>query len=149
MLGVISIYSSWFSQKDPSTIMTATLYVLNSLNVTSVSLQAANALRELCDNNRTVLAQNSLSWFADLYGKLDTIPDAEKEKVLQSITSVIQALPVEQAVEPATLYLRWSRSYQKHCLLRHNFRRKLGLSVSTNCVGLPHVEKALPTATTS
>ncbi|KZO91650.1 ARM repeat-containing protein [Calocera viscosa TUFC12733] len=102
MLGVISTYSSWFPSKDPSTIMTATLYVLNSLNMSSVSLQAANALRELCDNNRTVLAQNSLSWFADLYGKLDTIPEDEKEKVLQSITSVIQALPVEQAVEPAT-----------------------------------------------
>ncbi|KAI0043476.1 hypothetical protein FA95DRAFT_399217 [Auriscalpium vulgare] len=62
-------------------------------------LQAANALRDLCDANRTALAPH-ISAFGELHAGLVGVPDTEKAKVLQSIASVIQALPPAEEIPP-------------------------------------------------
>ncbi|KAJ7653619.1 hypothetical protein DFH06DRAFT_1474761 [Mycena polygramma] len=60
---------------------------------------AALALRSLCDANRRALASR-IGAFAEVHAGLGGIPDSEKGKVLQSIASVIQALPPAEGIAP-------------------------------------------------
>ncbi|TFK48147.1 ARM repeat-containing protein [Heliocybe sulcata] len=107
MLSLLGTYASWFTtQRTPppgpnqmSLLMTAVSYVVNALPESSLCLQAANALRDLCDANRTALAPH-IAAFGELHAGLTGIPDTEKAKVLQSIASVIQALPPEEEIPP-------------------------------------------------
>ncbi|EIN05146.1 ARM repeat-containing protein [Punctularia strigosozonata HHB-11173 SS5] len=107
-LGLIGEYATWFmtqstlpptSTQQTSLLMNAVSYVVAALSEPGLCLHAANALRELCDANRAALAPH-ISAFAQLNAGLSSVPDTEKSKVLQSIASVIQALPPEQEIEP-------------------------------------------------
>ncbi|KAG2354786.1 ARM repeat-containing protein [Suillus spraguei] len=109
MLGLIgrTAYSTWFtiqpkipiSTSTPSLLMNAISYVVAALPEPALCLPAANALRDLCDANRGALAPH-IGAFAELHAGLSDIPDTEKSKVLQSIASVIQALPPEEEIPP-------------------------------------------------
>ncbi|KAF9456910.1 armadillo-type protein [Collybia nuda] len=101
MLTLIGTYSSWFAtQSDPSNLlMNVVSYVVPALTDPLLCLQAAVALRNLCDANRKVLAPK-IAAFAELHAGLGSIPDTEKSKVLQSIASVIQALPPGEEIPP-------------------------------------------------
>lgn len=96
-------YSSWFTTQTSTTgttlLMNIISYVVAALSEPSLCLPAANALRELCDANRTVLAPH-IGAFSQLHAGLTGIPDTEKAKVLQSIASIIQALPPMEAIPP-------------------------------------------------
>ncbi|KAH7905355.1 armadillo-type protein [Hygrophoropsis aurantiaca] len=120
-LSLLGTYSSWFttqsttatptshptlstSSTSPPTpssslLMNAVSYVVSALPEPSLCLPAANALRDLCDANRLALAPH-IGAFAELHAGLGGIPDTEKSKVLQSISSVIQALPPEEEIPP-------------------------------------------------
>jgi hypothetical protein len=74
-------------------------YVAPALNDVSLGLPAANALRDLCDANRAALAPH-ITAFGELHAGLSRVQDTEKAKVLQSISSVIQALPPEEEIMP-------------------------------------------------
>ncbi|KAG1808060.1 armadillo-type protein [Suillus subaureus] len=104
MLGLIAAYSTWFtkaptSTSTPSLLMNAISYVVAALPEPALCLPAANGLRDLCDANRAALAPH-IGAFAELHAGLSGIPDTEKSKVLQSIASVIQALPPEEEIPP-------------------------------------------------
>ena len=116
--------------------MNAISYVVAALPEPALCLPAANALRDLCDANGAALAPH-IGAFAELHARLNDIPvreisawsanllmsycvqDTEKSNVLQSIASVIQALPPEQEIplieaivvpvihKPSTLRLRF------------------------------------------
>lgn len=73
--------------------------MVNALPDQAICLPAANALRDLCDNNRVALAPHIAS-FGELHAGLSGISDFEKAKVLQSIASVIQALPLDDQISP-------------------------------------------------
>ncbi|TBU41864.1 ARM repeat-containing protein [Dichomitus squalens] len=106
-LYLIGSYASWFTTQPaqgpqsptPSPLMNAISYVVSALTDSSLCLFAANALRDLCDANRTALAPH-ISAFGELHAGLTGIPDTEKAKVLQSIASVIQALPPAEEITP-------------------------------------------------
>ena len=70
-----------------------------ALSDASLCLPAANALRDLCDANRSALAPH-ITAFGELHAGLSGVQDTEKAKVLQSIASVIQALPPEEEIGP-------------------------------------------------
>ncbi|KDR78193.1 hypothetical protein GALMADRAFT_65460 [Galerina marginata CBS 339.88] len=98
-LGVIGSYSSWFATQqasagspEPNLLLTVLSYVVSALPDPSLSLSAATALRNLCEANRKDLAPH-IAKFGELHAGLNSIPDSEKSKVLQSIASVIQAVP--------------------------------------------------------
>ncbi|KAF8147686.1 armadillo-type protein [Crassisporium funariophilum] len=99
-LGVVGAYSSWFatqthpppSSSQPNLLLTVITYVVSALPDPSLSLSAAVALRNLCEANRKDLAVH-IGTFGELHAGLSGIPDSEKSKVLQSIASVIQAMP--------------------------------------------------------
>jgi hypothetical protein len=104
MLGLIAAYSTWFTKaptptSTPSLLMNAISYVVTALPEPALCLPAANALRDLCDANRAALAPH-IGAFAELHAGLSGISDTEKSKVLQSIASVIQALPPEEEIPP-------------------------------------------------
>ncbi|KAG1733765.1 armadillo-type protein [Suillus occidentalis] len=84
---------------SPSLLMNTISYVVAALPEPALCLPAANALRDLCDANRAALAPH-IGAFAELHAGLSDIPDTEKSKVLQSIASVIQALPPEEEIPP-------------------------------------------------
>ncbi|RPD63454.1 ARM repeat-containing protein [Lentinus tigrinus ALCF2SS1-6] len=104
-LHLIGSYASWFTtQPSPtpgsvasSPLMNAITYVVSALTDPQLCLFAANALRDLCDANRIALAPH-ISAFGELHAGLTGIPDTEKAKVLQSIASVIQALPPAEGI---------------------------------------------------
>jgi hypothetical protein len=73
--------------------------VVPALSDASLCLPAANALRDLCDANRSALAPH-ITAFGELHAGLSRVQDTEKAKVLQSIASVIQALPPEEEISP-------------------------------------------------
>ncbi|KAI6113429.1 armadillo-type protein [Pisolithus croceorrhizus] len=107
MLGLIGTYASWFTTQNkaisptssPSLLMNAISYVVAALPEPSLCLPAANSLRDLCDANRIALAPH-ISAFGELHAGLTGIPETEKSKVLQSIASVIQALPPQEEIPP-------------------------------------------------
>ncbi|KAG1850774.1 hypothetical protein C8R48DRAFT_778120 [Suillus tomentosus] len=107
MLGLIAVYSTWFTTQTnaptptstPSLLMNAISYVVAALPEPALCLPAANALRDLCDADCVALAPH-IGAFAELHAGLSRIPDTEKSKVLQSIASVIQALPPEEEIPP-------------------------------------------------
>ncbi|KAJ3573233.1 hypothetical protein NP233_g2568 [Leucocoprinus birnbaumii] len=80
-------------------LLAALSYVANALPNQGLCLQAGVALRNLCDANRKALAPH-IAAFGELHNGLGSIPDSEKGKVLQSIASVVQALPPEQEIPP-------------------------------------------------
>ncbi|KAF5368680.1 hypothetical protein D9757_010224 [Collybiopsis confluens] len=102
-LGLIGTYASWFAVSSatiPSKselLMSAISYVVQSLPDQVLSVHAASALRNLCDANRKALAPR-IGAFAELHAGLDQVPDSEKSKVMESLASVIQALPPAEAV---------------------------------------------------
>ncbi|KAI0369534.1 ARM repeat-containing protein [Pilatotrama ljubarskyi] len=106
-LALIGSYASWFTTQpaqapespSPSPLMNAITYVVSALPDPSLCLFAANALRDLCDANRAALAPH-IGAFGELHAGLTGIPDTEKAKVLQSIASVIQALPPAEEIPP-------------------------------------------------
>lgn len=95
--------------------MSAISYVVQSLPDQLLSLQAASALRNLCDANRKALAPQ-IGAFAELHAGLAQVPvcsrlrhfpcqgittlfqDSEKSKVMESLASVVQALPPTEAI---------------------------------------------------
>ncbi|KAI0686931.1 ARM repeat-containing protein [Cytidiella melzeri] len=104
---LIGAYATWFTSQytqppgpgTPSLLMNAISYVVSALPEPALCLPAANSLRDICDANRTALAPH-ISAFGELHAGLANIPDTEKGKVLQSIASVIQALPAEEEIAP-------------------------------------------------
>ncbi|KAA1477613.1 ARM repeat-containing protein [Dentipellis sp. KUC8613] len=99
-LGMIGSYASWFTVlPTPDLLLGVLRYVSAALSEPALCLPAANALRDLCDDNRTALAPH-IAAFGELHANLVRVPDTEKAKVLQSIASVIQALPPEEQIPP-------------------------------------------------
>ncbi|KAG8926042.1 hypothetical protein FRC01_009412 [Tulasnella sp. 417] len=99
-LDLVGSYATWFHAQDtPELLMNAMSYVVAAFSEPLLSLHAARALRDLCENNRKALS-NHIDSFSNLYANLPSIPDTEKAKVLQAICSVIQALPLTDAIGP-------------------------------------------------
>lgn len=101
-LGLIETYASWFTTQNNSEsplLINAMAYIVAALPEQALCLSAATALQKLCDSNRVALAKH-MSSFADLHAGVNGLPDAEKSKVLQSIASVIQALPAGEEIPP-------------------------------------------------
>ncbi|KAL0062877.1 hypothetical protein AAF712_010197 [Marasmius tenuissimus] len=104
-LSLLGAYASWFaSNPDQPTIpprqellTSAVSYVVQALPDSMLSLQAATALRNLCDANRKLLAPQ-IGAFAELHAGLAQVPDSEKATVMESIASVIEALPPADAI---------------------------------------------------
>ncbi|KAF7344000.1 hypothetical protein MVEN_01689300 [Mycena venus] len=94
-------YSAYFTTRGPDAVLAPLQYVLGALQDqdAGICLQAALALRSLCDANRRALAAR-ISAFAEVHAGLGGVPDSEKGKVLQSIASVIQALPPAEGIAP-------------------------------------------------
>lgn len=101
--------------------MSAVAYTVAALPESTLSIQAALALRDLCDANRKLLAPH-ISAFGELHAGLAQVPvgqvlliclvglticqDLEKSKVLQSIASVIEALPPAEQIAPVEVRMR-------------------------------------------
>ncbi|KAG9119599.1 hypothetical protein FRC07_005313 [Ceratobasidium sp. 392] len=98
-LGVPNGNGSGFGGQGAGLLLDAVGYVVTALEEPGVCTDAARALKELCDANRTRLAPHIQS-FGELHQRLPRIPANEKGKVLQSIASVIQALPPNEAIDP-------------------------------------------------
>ncbi|KIK52851.1 hypothetical protein GYMLUDRAFT_179628 [Collybiopsis luxurians FD-317 M1] len=102
-LGLIGTYASWFAVSAATVpsksdlLMSVISYVVQCLPDQMLSLHAASALRNLCDANRKALAPR-IGAFAELHAGLAQVPDSEKSKVMESLASVIQAVPALEAV---------------------------------------------------
>jgi len=95
-------FASWFTTLPAGSsepLLAVLGYVVPALSDASLCLPAANALRDLCDANRSALAPH-ITAFGELHAGLSRVQDTEKAKVLQSIASVIQALPPEEEIGP-------------------------------------------------
>ncbi|KIM23910.1 hypothetical protein M408DRAFT_248853 [Serendipita vermifera MAFF 305830] len=103
MLTLIGEYASYFSSKSidtsTSSLLRAVNYTVTALAEPSLCLQASMTLKELCDANRVMLAPH-LNSFADLHRNVELLGSEEKSKVLESIASVISAMPPEAGIEP-------------------------------------------------
>ncbi|KAF8632069.1 hypothetical protein AX15_002067 [Amanita polypyramis BW_CC] len=107
MLNVIGTYSSWFATQPgqppgsagPNLLLSALNYIVSALEDPGLCLHAANSLRNLCDANRKALAPH-ISAFGELHARIDNIPDSEKNKIVQSIASIVQALPPDEEIAP-------------------------------------------------
>ncbi|GAA5977602.1 hypothetical protein JCM10908_005035 [Rhodotorula pacifica] len=98
-LRLVGAYSSWFASQ-PDACLQAVTFVISGLQEPDLVPGAAKALRGLCDANRKVLMQHVPSFVQVLGGLEGRIPDTELAKVLQSVASVVQALPENEIVEP-------------------------------------------------
>ncbi|KAG8802127.1 hypothetical protein FRC17_006479, partial [Serendipita sp. 399] len=93
-------YATYFSAaSSSSSLLRAVNYTATALPEPSLSLQASITLKELCDANRATLAPH-ISSFASLHQNIELLGPEEKSKVLESIASVISALPPAAALDP-------------------------------------------------
>ncbi|TEB20164.1 ARM repeat-containing protein [Coprinellus micaceus] len=108
-LSVIGTYSTWFttyskyspppssssvSGDSTSLLLNVLNYVVTALTDPALCLQAAVALRNLCDTNRKALAPHIVA-FGQLHNGLEGIPDSEKieaivSPVVQKLVSALQ-----------------------------------------------------------
>ncbi|KWU41813.1 hypothetical protein RHOSPDRAFT_36639 [Rhodotorula sp. JG-1b] len=98
-LRLVGEYSSWFAS-HPDACLQAVTFVIGGLQEPELVPGAAKALRGLCDANRKVLMRHVPSFVQVLGGLEGRIADTELAKVLQSVASVVQALPENEIVEP-------------------------------------------------
>ena len=103
-LRLVGEYSSWFAS-HPDACLQAVTFVIGGLQEPELVPGAAKALRGLCDANRKVLMRHVPSFVQVLGGLEGRIADAELAKVLQSVASVVQALPENEIVEPLLVRL--------------------------------------------
>ncbi|BGP26235.1 importin 13 [Rhodotorula toruloides] len=98
-LRLVGAYSAWFSS-NPDACLQAVSFVVSGLQGPDLVPGAAKALKGLCDANRKVLVGHVAS-FVQVLGNLEgRIDDSELAKVLESVASVVQALPETQIAEP-------------------------------------------------
>ncbi|KAI8452424.1 armadillo-type protein [Phakopsora pachyrhizi] len=100
-LTLIGAFAEWFKSHPSHLICSLNLVApaLSSSELDTVSL-AANTLKRLCHEGRRALV-NDIAPLAQLIRSTEgKIPPDEYNKVLQSVSSVLQALPVAQIVEP-------------------------------------------------
>ncbi|WVR03182.1 hypothetical protein IAU60_000173 [Kwoniella sp. DSM 27419] len=96
---LIQSYEEWF-KFHPDHLPPVLSYLVPSLTSTStISRSAADALKALCDMCRKKLVQH-IGAFSDLHGKIGDLGAEEQSKVIQAITSVIQALAPDDAIGP-------------------------------------------------
>ncbi|GAA5886599.1 hypothetical protein JCM6882_005828 [Rhodosporidiobolus microsporus] len=100
-LRLVGAYSPWFAA-HPQECLNAITFVVSALSSSSAALipHAARALKGLCDANRKVLTGHVGSFVQVLGGLEGKIDDSELGKVLESVASVVQALPGREVVEP-------------------------------------------------
>ncbi|GAA6037422.1 hypothetical protein JCM8097_008565 [Rhodosporidiobolus ruineniae] len=100
-LRLVGAYAPWFSA-HPTECLGAITFVVSALSSNEAELipGAARALKGLCDANRKVLTGHVGSFVQVLGGLEGKIEDNELAKVLESVASVVQALPGTDAVEP-------------------------------------------------
>ncbi|KAF9513538.1 hypothetical protein BS47DRAFT_1393254 [Hydnum rufescens UP504] len=104
-LSLIGEYATWFTSQDASILLRCISFVVVAVRDPTISFIAASALKQLCDANRTQLAPHIAS-FAELYASSVSIPDFERAKIIEAISSVIQALHPEQAIAPTEVIVR-------------------------------------------
>jgi hypothetical protein len=93
-------YAAYFASSGAaSSLLRAVTYTVNALIEPTLSLQASMTLKELCDANRSLLAPH-IGSFAELHRNVEVLGAEEKSKVLESIASVISALPPKDAIAP-------------------------------------------------
>ncbi|KAG0146915.1 hypothetical protein CROQUDRAFT_77160 [Cronartium quercuum f. sp. fusiforme G11] len=98
---LIGGFAEWLKQR-PEQLLTCLNWVAPSLSSHDVDLVslAANAFRRLCHEGRKTLV-NDIAPLAQLIRSTEgRIPHDEYNKVLQSVASVLQALPPVSLVEP-------------------------------------------------
>lgn len=98
-LRLVGAYAPWFSAHADACLQ-AVSFVVAGLQEPELVPGAARALRGLCDANRKVLVPHVASFVQVLGGLEGTIDDSELVKVLESVASVVQALPENEVVEP-------------------------------------------------
>lgn len=96
---LIRAYEEWF-KFHPEHLLPVLSYLVPSLTTSHlVSRSAADSLKALCDICRTKLVQH-IGAFSELHGKIGDLGGDEQTKVIEAITSVIQALQPIDAVGP-------------------------------------------------
>lgn len=109
-------YATYFSSNgSTSALLRAVSYTVNALPEPTLSLQASVTLRELCDANRSILAPH-LNSFADLHRNIELLGSEEKSKVLESIASVISAMPPAAQIEPVLAIVQPLLASMEKCL---------------------------------
>lgn len=98
-LVMIDVYSIQISQ-SPQLLSQLLQFIIPNLSNVNLSSYAANALRSLTYDCRYHLCHH-LSQFGDLHSNLHiSVPLQQRSKVIQSIVSVVQALPIDQLINP-------------------------------------------------
>lgn len=110
VVGLIAAYEEWF-KFHPDHLLPCLNYLVTSLSSPNTAPTAANTLKSLCDMCRKKLVEH-IGAFADLHGKIGSLGVSaqlrrrltdkaeEQVKVVQAITSVIQALSPDSAIPP-------------------------------------------------
>ncbi|GAA5825370.1 hypothetical protein JCM11251_006954 [Rhodosporidiobolus azoricus] len=100
-LRLVGAYAPWFAA-HPQECLNAITFVVAALSSSDTVLipHAARALKGLCDANRKVLTGHVGSFVQVLGGLEGKIEDNELGKVLESVASVVQALPGAEVVDP-------------------------------------------------
>ncbi|KAL1406931.1 hypothetical protein Q8F55_006343 [Vanrija albida] len=96
---MIRAYEEWF-KFHPEHLLPVLNYLVPSLTSSHlVAPSAADSLKALCDICRSKLV-NHIGAFSELHGKIGDLGPEEQTKVIEGITSVIQALPPGDAIAP-------------------------------------------------
>ncbi|RIA97689.1 armadillo-type protein [Glomus cerebriforme] len=91
-LSLIGSYADWF-KSNPRFVLPALNYLIPALSDIELALTAATAFKEVCD----VCRDSLISGIEDL---VKIYIPREKQKVIESIADVIQALPPEKMIQP-------------------------------------------------
>ncbi|KAF8305820.1 hypothetical protein DL93DRAFT_2065964, partial [Clavulina sp. PMI_390] len=104
-LAQLGDFSTWFAERPTPILLSGVTFVVAGLRDPQLAIFAAGALEQLCDANRTQLAPHIAS-FGEVLAETRVIPTAERAKVIQSVASVIEALPPSEGLTPVLAIVR-------------------------------------------
>ncbi|ORY23548.1 armadillo-type protein [Naematelia encephala] len=96
---MIQAYEEWFKFHSDHLLPVLSYLVPSLTSTPAISRTSADALKALCDICRGKLVQH-IGAFSELHGKIGDLGPEEQTKVIEAITSVIQALSPGDAIGP-------------------------------------------------
>ncbi|KAI9145245.1 armadillo-type protein [Paraphysoderma sedebokerense] len=102
LLYLIGGYAEWMNS-HPESILPALQCLLEGLRRPETASAATSGLKNLCDSCRSKITEG-IPWLVNVYAEVkESLRPSDKQRLVESVADVIQALPFEQMLEPLAM----------------------------------------------
>ncbi|ORX90935.1 ARM repeat-containing protein [Basidiobolus meristosporus CBS 931.73] len=103
-LQILGSYADWL-KRHPQHLLPSLNFIIPTLSDPELAFIAASSFKDICDTCRAELVDGVESLVTMYTHISSSIEEREKQKVLESISAVIQALPPRKTLEPLSVLI--------------------------------------------